>query len=337
MNHTPNNMAQDQEIDLAVISRKIGGFFESIVRGIFNVIQFFIKNIIIIAILFIAGVVLGYFLDKSSKVYQHEIIVSPNFGSYDYLYNKVDLLQSKIAQNDTVFLKSIGIKNPKDLKSIEIEPIIDLYNFVNDKGNATNNAQNSQNFEMVKLLAEDGDINKVTKDEITSKNYGNHSLEIKTSSYASSKNLIEPILNYLNQSEFYKKYQQIFSSNINQKIKDNQIMIAQIDALLNGFSSSTAANQKSNNLVFYNENTQLNDILNTKSTLINEISYKRLELISNNAVIKEKSRVLNLKDNKGLNNKLKLILPFLFVFLYLLGVLFRNFYRRQSKLASSKI
>ena len=37
-----------------------------------------------------------YFLDKENKSYQQEIIVSPNFGSYDYLYNKVDLIQSKI-------------------------------------------------------------------------------------------------------------------------------------------------------------------------------------------------------------------------------------------------
>ena len=122
---------------------------------------------------------------------------------------------------------------------------------------------------------------------------------------------------------------------LNQKIKNNQVIIAQIDALLNGFSTSTSGNQKSNNLVYYNENTQLNDILRSKSDLNNEINYLRLELISNAKVIKEKSSVLNLKDNKGINNKLKLILPILFIFIFLVIVNFRNFYKHQMKKLNS--
>jgi hypothetical protein len=336
MNQNLNNTSQDQEIDLSIISKKISGFFDSILMTIFRIIRFFVKNAVLVLVLVVLGAVLGYFLDNENKSFKHEIIVTPNFGSYDYLYNKVELIQSKINQNDTLFLKSIGIKNPKDFKSIKIEPIIDLYLFVNDKTNATNNAQNSQNFEMVKLLSEDGDINKVAKDKVTSKNYYNHSLEIKTSGYATNKSLIEPIIKYLNKSEFFTKYQTIFTANIIQKIKDNQIIIAQIDLLLNGFSSSTSSNQKNNNLVYYNENTQLNDVLKTKSDLINEISYKRLELISNSEVIKEKSRVINLKDNKGINNKLKLILPILFILIFLVIVNFRNFYRKQTNKFNSQ-
>ena len=328
MNQNPNNTAQDQEIDLSVIAKKISGFFDLIITKIFNCIRFFVRNAVVIVVLFVLGATLGYFLDKGNNSYQHEIIVSPNFGSYDYLYNKIDLIQSKISQNDTVFLKSIGIKNPKNLSSVKIEPIIDLYAFVNDKSNTVNNAQNSQNFEMVKLLAEDGDINKVAKDKITSKNYYNHSLTIKTSGFASNKDLIEPILVFLNKSDFYTEYQSRFVANINKKIEENQTIIAQIDALLNGFSASTSG-QKSNSLVYYNENTQLNDILNTKSGLISESNYLRLELINNTAVIKEKSRVINLKDNKGINNKLKLVFPVLFIFLFILIVIFRNFYKNQ--------
>jgi hypothetical protein len=335
MSQNNQNTPQDQEIDLAVISKKISGFFDSIVTRIFMCIRFFVRNAIVIALLFVIGAVLGYFLDVATTSYRNQIIVSPNFGSYDYLYNKVDLLQSKINQNDTVFLKSIGIKDPNNLKNIKIEPIIDLYAFVNDKSNTANNAQNSQNFEMVKLLAEDGDINKVAKDKITSKNYYNHALEIKTDGFASNKDLIEPILVYLNKSDFFNKYQATFVSNINKKINDNNIIIGQIDALLNEFSASNSK-QKSSSLVFYNENTQLNDILKTKSDLISESNYLRLELISNNAVIKEKSRVLNLKDNNGVNNKLKLIFPFLFVLFYILIIFFKDFYRSQSAKLNAK-
>ena len=325
-----SNISEDQEIDLSVISKKIAGFFDSIITLIFKCIRFFVKNAIIVSILFVLGAVLGYFLDKENRNYKHEIIITPNFGSYDYLYNKIDLLQSKINQNDTLFLKSIGIKNPKYFSEIKIEPIVDLYVLVNDKSNATNNAQNSQNFELVKLLAEDGDINKVAKDKTTSKNYMHHAITIKTSNFASDKDLIQPVINYLNKSEFYRSFQIVFINNLNEKIKENKTTISQIDALLDGFSTATTNNQKSANLVYYNENTQLNDLLNTKSALINEIAYKQLELIVNNTVIKEKSRVVNLKDNKGINNKLKFIMPLLFILFFILFVIFTSFYKKQS-------
>jgi hypothetical protein len=42
----------------------------------------------------------------------------------------------------------------------------------------------------------------------------------------------------------------------------------QIDAVLNGFSSSVNRNQQSDKLVYYNENTQLNDVIKTKEALI---------------------------------------------------------------------
>ena len=84
---------------------------------------FFKRNIVWVGILFVLGVGLGFYLDKTTKVYEHQIIVTPNFGSNSYLYSKVNLLKSKIAEEDTVFLKNIGFKNVKDISKIEIKPI----------------------------------------------------------------------------------------------------------------------------------------------------------------------------------------------------------------------
>src|SRR5690606_23744407 len=126
-------------------------------------IQFFVRNWIIILILILTGFGLGILLDKTQKSYEHQIIVTPNFGSTDYLYSKIDLIDSKIKENDTLFLKNVvGIQQSKNLKSIEIKPIADVYNFIQNK---------PENFELIKLMAEDGDINKVLQENITSKNY----------------------------------------------------------------------------------------------------------------------------------------------------------------------
>jgi hypothetical protein len=321
---TQNN--QDQEIDLSLLTKKIAGIFESLLSFIFNCILYVKKNIIILGLLFVVGAVLGYLSDDSNNKYDNDIIVSPNFGSTDYVYDKVGLLNAKIKQNDSTFLKSIGILEPK-----KIEPIIDIYNFVNNNsGSSANNAQNSQNFELVKLLSEDGDIKKVIKDELTSKNYSQHTIHISTRGLASNKNTIDPILMYLNKSDFYEKYQKTYVDNINNKMKQNEVIISQIDGVLNQFSSNTANNQKSEKLVYYNENTQLNDIINTKNALINENGYQRNQLVSLDKIIKEKSRIINIKNTKGLGNKLTLVLPIFFIFVFVCYKFFISFYRKQA-------
>ncbi|WP_395052690.1 hypothetical protein [Flavobacterium sp.] len=329
------NDNQDQEIDLGQISKKVGEFFEGISTKIFKGMLFIKKNFILFISLFVIGIFLGFLLDSTIKTFDNQVIVTPNFGTTEYLYSKIDLINSKITQNDTVFLKAIGIKDFKNLKKIKVEPIIDIYSFVNNNTAVASNAQNTQNFELVKLLAEDGDINKVIKDKLTSKNYSEHTICISTSSFTTNKNLIDPILLYLNKNDYYQKIQKMFVENINIKMKEDQIIINQIDVLLNQFTATTAANQKSDKLVYYNENSQLNDILGTKNGLISGIGYQKAQLISIDKIIKDKSRVLNIKNTKGTNNKMKLVLPILLVFGFLFISFFKSFYRKQT--AKSKI
>ena len=121
------------------------------------------------------------------------------FTNYNLLlYSKIDLLESKIKEKDTLFLKSIGIDKPKSLILIEIEPVVDIYTFVNN-GYDKSIAQNSANFELVKLLAEDGDIKKIINDKVTSKNYSSHKILIRTKGFVLDSRVIVPILNFLNQ------------------------------------------------------------------------------------------------------------------------------------------
>src|SRR5436189_5313773 len=100
MSDNSKNIAEDQEIDLSQISKKICEFFENISARIFMGFLFLKRNMLIIGLLILIGVGLGFYLDKTSKSYVSEIIVSPNFGSTDYLYSKIELLQSKISEND---------------------------------------------------------------------------------------------------------------------------------------------------------------------------------------------------------------------------------------------
>jgi uncharacterized membrane protein len=227
MSSKPKN-DDNQEIDLSQISKKISGLFESIATLIFKVILFFKRNIIWVAILFLIGAGFGYYVDKNTKIYDHQIIVSPNFGSVDYLYAKIDLINSKVEEGDTLFLKNVvGIKSATKFRGISILPITDVYKFIDNK---------PQNFDLIKLMAEDGDVKKIVNENLTSKNYPYHLISFSTLEETSDDNTVEPILNYLNDSDYYKLIQKQYVDNVKIKMSENDTLISQINGLLNSFN-----------------------------------------------------------------------------------------------------
>ena len=247
MSANVSNNQDDQEIDLMKISKKIGNIFQDFNTFLFRCIRFFVKNAVVILILFVLGFGVGMFLDSTKKTYNHEIIVTPNFGSTDYLYSKIDLLTAKINERDTVFLKSIGIQEPTKITKITIEPIVDVYGFINNS---------EQNFELLKLMSEDGDLKSIVKETTTSKNYAFHTITLLTKGITESKKGIQPLLNYLNTSDYYNRVQKVSVENIQQKIKTNEGIVSQIDGILNEFSNSASGNhQKSDKLVYTSSST----------------------------------------------------------------------------------
>lgn len=322
----------DQEIDLLVVSNKIRGFFQSINMGIFKSIRFMINHVVILGILLLIGIGLGTYLDKTDKIYDNQIIVQPNFGSTDYLYSKVELLASKLQQRDTVFLKSIGFEDSSNLLSIKIEPVVDIYKFIsgNDK------SINEQNFELLKLMAEDGDMKKVVEEKITSKNYAYHTISFVTNKLTSRKDIIEPLTAYLNNSLYFNQVKAVYMQNEQTKIQRNNEIIAQIDQFLNSYAKADG-NTKSDKLIYYNENTQLNDVIQTKNALISEIGRLQLSMVSIDKIIKISSSSINIQNTKSINGKRKMIFPVLFVLLYMFMHFFINFYKSQAaKINQSK-
>lgn len=315
MSVTPQNVQNDQEIDLSKISRKIARGFQSF---IFNCIHFFIKNAIVIAVLFVIGLVLGYFLDKNQKSYNHEIIVIPNFRSADYLYSKIELINSKIKERDTTFLKDLGFEYPKNISKIKIEPIIDPYNFIKDS---------KENFELLKLMSEEGSIDKILKDPITSKNYSFHTISFSTKGKATRSNTIDPLLGCLNDNEYLKILQEKAIENVKVKMQYNEQTLNQINGILNSFTNEVNEKGSSRgNLVYYNENTQLDEVLQAKYNLVSEQGNRRIELINYEKIVKDISIISNIE--KASSNKL--IFPILLVFIFIAGKLFFSFYKKQA-------
>ena len=317
----------DQEIDIFQLSRSIGSFFDRINRSIFKAIQFFIRNWIVVLVLVVLGVVLGFYLDSNKKSYNNQVVVTPNFESVDYLYAKVDLIQSKIAAGDIDFLKNVvGISNPQSIRRIEIKPIADVYKFIEDK---------EQNFELIKLMAEVGEVKKVLEDNVTSKNYTYHTISFVSNGVVSEKDVVEPLLKYLNNSAYFTSIQKIGYKNLQREIAQNDTIIAQIDQVLNGLSSTAKNNSKNEKLVYYSENLQLNDIIKTKQKLVTEQGKNRFRLISFDKTVKEINATLNINESKTVNGHFKIWLPIFFLFLFVLVSLFRKFYRKQLAISNA--
>lgn len=314
---------ENQEIDLSAISRGIGNGVHKFNRFLYNTIRFFIRNAIIILILIAIGVALGIYLDRS-KTYDSQIVVTPNFESNDYLYARINLLNSKIAERDTAFLKSIGIAQPKKITKIDVKPILDVYRFLNE---------DELNFKIFELLAADSDAEKSINANATSKNYKYHLITFTTVGKTNQQKTVDPIMKFLNNSAHFAKLKIAYNYNTEMKIKQNEVIIAQIDGILNQLAQSPDSGAKSGNLI-YNENSQLNDVIDSKDKLIREQGYLRIALLNQDMIIKMNSNNLNVINRESMGGKFKFILPLLLVGLFIVVYRFRIFYRTHSSAAA---
>lgn len=314
-----NTNSQEQEIDLSQIGKSISNGFQNLINKCFDLLFFIQKRIIIIASLLIIGVVAGYFLDKGRK-YEHKISVIPNFGSSDYLYNQIDLLQKKLDEKDEAFFKKIGISDFRDILSFNIEANQVVYSFISDRERGV------QNLELIKLMAEDGDIDKILKDKLTSRNYYLHTISIVTKGETDENKLVKPILNYLENSDYFLKQKNVNQKNVKEKIVFNESLIKQIDAILENLQTN-----KGTSSITISEKSSISDLIEKKDQLIRENQYLNSNFIIYDKIIKEESTNLNNWHKSPLFLNLKVLLPLLLVFIYLLSVKFNTIYQQQKK------
>ncbi len=317
---TKPTIQDEEEINLDLLTSGISNLFQRISSGVFKSIRFFVLHKWIITLLLLGGFSTGVLIESVKTSYDHYILVQPNFGSTDYLYAKVDEINAKIKEQDTVYLKSIGLSNPKDIFKVEVKPVVDVYRFVN---------MSEQNFELLKLMADDSDIKKIIEDTPTSKNYAFHLIHLCTKNKTNRSGLITPFLAYLNSSDFYQKLQKEHVNNLQIKIKANEVLIAQIDGYLNGLAAGSPATAGEKTVV-YTEKTQLNDVIETKDKLVKEQGYLRIEKVSIDKIIKDDHQTLNKEASSKLNSALKFVLPGLFIFLFIFVKNILAFYRKEA-------
>lgn len=322
MSTTSPKNNDNQELDLSSVTQGVRNFFDQLSSILYNCIRFALKNGLIFLILIIIGGGLGTYLDNNAKkIYTHRIIVSPNFNTTDYLYTKIELIESRLEQRDTVFLKKIGFKKPKDFLDIQISPIIDLFKFVNNSGSETN-------YRLIELMAQDGDVKKVIVDNTTSKNYPYHTISFVTRGKTMTDETVAPLLKYLNDNDYYRKFQKQYLKNVDVRLAANEKIISQIDDVLKDYNTSASDVSKG---VYINENSQLNDVIKTKEEIVEEQGIQRMDLVNMDRIVKDHSTIINIRDDGALVGKLKIVLPLILIGLFLAGYFIVSFYKSQSR------
>ena len=308
--------SQDQEIDLGQIGKGIKNFFNGMVNSFFDFLFFIKKKIIIISILIIVGILLAFSLD--SKVYKHEISVIPNFGSNEYLYKKIEQIDTKLREKDILFFNELGIKSYEDILSIEIEAYPGVYDFIKT------NSEEKTNFELLKLMAEDGNIDKILKDEMTSKNYYHHKITIETKGMFKKEELITPLLNYLNTNSYFENLQKISYNNLKEKIIFNDSLSKQIDKLIILMSSNSGSGT-----ISISEKNSIPELIEKKDKLIKENQQSFLAENIYDKIIKEESIIINIREYKTLLLNNKILFPLILILLYFVIYSFSIFYKKQ--------
>lgn len=312
----------NQDIDLAMVSGRIRGYITRVNDSFFNGILFLKRNIILLVILIVAGAALGYYLDQGKKVYEQKIIAMPNFGSVDYLYDNIKMLNQKIEEGDSEFLNSIGIEAESPIRELKIEPVIEIYDFIDDEDD-----EQQRKMQVFKLLAESDNIEDVLENMPTARNYTKHMITIYTAGTAKREAVVDPIIKYLNADPYFMEMQGEYIKNLETEIVVNDSTLAQINAMLNDFSAGSR--KGSGNLIYYNDNTPLHEVIRIKNKLLRKQAENKVNLINYSTIIKENSVVLNIKKKSIVSGNMKFILPILFIFFFIIIAMFIGYYRRQ--------
>lgn len=296
---------QSEEVNINDLVKGISTTLDKIGLGIFRLIQFINLKKYIILILLIVGGLLGFVVDYYSKGsnFTHELIITPNVDSQAFLYKEINSL--KFNENSS-------------LKSVEIEPIIDIFNFM---------SENSNNLEIAKFLADNNvKLIKHAKGNETEQVYPYHLIRFYSKNYLKGEKEINNILNQLNKESYFVERLHKNQNFLQSKIQQNNISISNINNLFDKLGKNQPSVNSNVNIEVF---TEINKLIENKQYLLEENKKLEKQLIENKDVI---FKLADLKSNKETKNQnFKFILPIVFLFGYFLLIGFNKFINKYKQ------
>lgn len=314
---------ENQDIDLTHVFEKLKNAFKGILVLIYRFMRFLMRNVAILGILLITGVLLGFIWQHFHKPnYESEIIIQSNLESAKYLYETVELLDDKINQRDTIFLKNLGLyyQERSLIKKIEIKPVIQLKNLLEEYRQFDDN-------QVVTMLENIDGGKDFFESESLIWDYKFHTLNIVLSSDATELTL-HRILLFMEDNEELQKLRNIEVKNLHERRQANNYTIAQIDTLLRNLNKSLISTGISGSQMLINAGDGFDlprTIENKNGLLTTNAAIDRQLLGLQNLVYVVNSPTLI--QRQTLLGTTIISFPFILIFLFILFHLGKRFYR----------
>ncbi|MDM1522346.1 hypothetical protein HX088_03520 [Empedobacter sp. 225-1] len=297
---------QSEELNINDIFLSLSKGFNSFGIKLYQFLRFLLRKKIIIISLLIIGFISGFFIDNyfQKNRFKHEIIVTPNVNSQPFLYKEVN---------------SLKFKPNSAIKSVEIEPIVDVFNFM---------SQDINNIEIAKFLADNNvKLVKHSKGNETEQVYKYHTITFYSNNFTKAEKEIDELFSQFNNEIFYKEKLKINRDYIKSKIHENDISIANINNIFSKLGTTQASTNNNVNIEVFNE---VNKLMDSKQNLLAENKKLKNELIENNDIV---FKIANLNASRETtSSQLKFILPIVFLLIFFCYTGFQKFSNKYKHL-----
>ncbi len=325
---TQNN---NEEIDLGLVFKKIGDFYRAFLMWLYRGFHFILRNWIVFLIIIVVGTILGYVLDSNAKFTKEtSLIVQINFDASNYVYDAIEQLNGKIIDYDTIALAKMGLFKEGELtiSGVSIEPVVNILDILN------NAPRNDRNIEV--LLDESQISDDLLTTEIFKSEYKAHKIFVSASTLA-DETVIEDLKNYLNSNKTLNQIKDAKIENTIRKIENNKQSIVYLDSIFKLTGSKTKPQKQSNQIYFNSYDFQSDNfylMFREKRSIQIEIEEMEIELLKYDYIVKTLNKPIF--QIKKPSYKMKIILPLLFVLLFMFGCGLKSFYEKAKKLSQER-
>lgn len=304
----------NQEIDLLYLVQKIKEFFTRINLSIFRLMQVICKNWIWLTAVVVSTFAIGYFVEKQSpKLQITEMIVSPNFQSNDYLYERIEVLKG----NKYVFTDKYPSFSA--IKSMKIEQIENYYDLLN------------KDIEAFKALTNNGyQLNNVLKDGKFEKDFRYHKIKIVAKDEVDANVLYNEFIAFLNNDPYLEQKRIAGLNNLKEKRQQLAVSIEYINNLLKKLGNEETTKTSDLNVNTY---AQLHEVIELKEKYGAEITRLDTQIIEGEQTIFPVSKTVGIPHEPFILLRYSFLFPFVSLMILYLGYRTRKFYKKYAQLA----
>jgi len=327
-NQSPSTQNNSDEIDLGQLFQLIGRGFNAVFRWFLRVFLYFKKNLLILIGLVIVGLAIGYGLNQiSSKKYKLEVIVKPQLESKNYLYDVVNEIQSNIQAKDTMFFNAMGIDSI-DFTGLKIQ--IARVAEVSSSESDLKYLELLQSFENTDAIAD------IVRAELQNKSSFNHRVTFYYNNAKFGKEFAKNVMDYINSNTYFNGLLEIHRTNAQKRIAQDEKLLKQVDEIIVNYTNSLAqsGNSTSSDKIILDNQEQVNiaDIFEYKTSLIRDIETKKLELEERTAPVS----IINLGqtqvEHKSFFGKSIVLIPIIFIVVFFTLSMLVYFNRKSKEL-----